>query len=136
MSITHNFKYIYNSSPKVSHRIRFVIILRDSHKFRKQKICKAISESRRSLGCELGPLFLHIYHELAILLELCRRFWKGGGRLAVVRPPRWVAGHGSHDATALCAPFKLGLQVALAFAAANLFLLLFHLLFIEFSQCS
>lgn len=48
---------------------------------------------------------------------------KGGGRLAVVRPPRGVAGHGSHDAAALRAPFQLSFQIALAFAAAHLFLL-------------
>lgn len=48
---------------------------------------------------------------------------KGGGRLAVVRPPGRVAGDGSHDAATLRASFQLSFQIALAFAAAHLFLL-------------
>lgn len=45
------------------------------------------------------------------------------GCLDVVRPPRRVAGHGSHDAATLRPPFQLSFQIALAFAATNLFLL-------------
>lgn len=66
-------------------------------------------------GVYLGPV--------GFLVERLGSRRGGGGRLTVVRPPRRVAGHGSHDAATLRAPFQFGFQVALAFAAASLFLL-------------
>lgn len=62
----------------------------------------------RTPGVSFRPMFnlpSKVTGNIGFELEVYRMFWKGGGRLAVVRPPRRVAGYGSHNAATLRASF-------------------------------